>query len=131
MPVDRDSVLALAPELSLVPTDDGRWTLAFALAKEFTDETRLGTSRYELAGNLFVAHFLTLAEEDGVVVDANAPAGPLTSEKYGDVSKTYAAPSSAAAAGGGTPREAEFRRTSYGAAFIALVKPSGAGGVVL
>jgi uncharacterized protein DUF4054 len=75
---------------------------------------------YEHAMILWAAHGIESSPGAGAggAADAGA-AGPLVSQRDGDLSRTYAAPSSSSSSGGSADAD-DFSRTAHGRKYLAL-----------
>ena len=110
MAVDKDTVLALDPGLSDV--DDALWTLAFQFQRGLITESAYG-DLYEQAAILWVAHWLTAAGKS----TTESAAGFVTSERVGEVARTYANPF-ASSSGGAS--DAPLAATKWGRMLLEL-----------
>lgn len=79
---DTEHVKIIAPELA--SESDARIELFIDLAKLSVNESVWG-DKYELGVAVMTAHLMTMANSGGAGV------GPVTSEKVGDLSRSYAA----------------------------------------
>lgn len=100
MPVDKSFLLDLSPEFSTV--DEARITRLVALAEPMIPSSKWG-SKADLAVALYVAHLLTIGSTAGK--------GAVTSERIGDIERTYAASGSS---------NKDLESTAWGAQFKAL-----------
>lgn len=105
MAVSATDIKKFAPELESEPNSRIQFFIDFALlsvnASVFGDKT-------DKAVALLTAHFMTLSNRGG-------SGGSVTSEKVGDLSRSYSAPS-------GKVSESELATTAYGQMFLTLLK---------
>lgn len=106
------SVRRIAPELSSVSTADTEAFLADAALE--LDAATWG-ALYDRAHALLAAHLASIAHPE-----LAAPSGPVVSESVGSVSRSYAAPSSGAAAG-------RWGTTRHGVELARLLRQIGPG----
>lgn len=106
-------VTAHASDLTAVSA--GAQTDALAYVNEMVDPDKLGgetSSRYHLARIYLAAHFGTVSLKNGT-----PPAGPVTSESVGDISRSYGI-----SAGAGE----DIASTGWGREYLALVRRAAA-----
>lgn len=115
--IDKAEVLLIAPELSEVT--DAQWDFVISAADDEVATTYLGNqARADRMGTYLAAHLATVLYGAGFT-GGGGVAGPLTSVTVGNVSKTFAAPQSAAQAAG------NYERTKYGLEYLRLRKTFG------
>lgn len=105
MSVTAQDLKKLAPELETETTSRLQFFIDFAVmnvnTSYFGDKT-------DKAVTLLAAHFLSMANRGGA-------GGSVTSEKVGDLSTSYSAPS-------GKVSESELATTAYGQMFLTILK---------
>lgn len=106
-----EALLQVAPELSAVPSERRAYFIESAQG--------IVNSRYgQFALANATAHMLTVASRGG-----DAPvAGPVTSEKEGELSRTYAQTSTGGSGGGLTTTPEYWATTNYGRAYWNIVR---------
>lgn len=109
---DDEALLDVAPELTAVDATRRQNRIEF-----LRPQVRSGLGQYGLA--LAVAHALTLAMRIEAAGGSSPAAGPIISEKEGELSRTYANNAGAGAAGT-TP--AHWASTHYGQMYWDLVR---------
>jgi hypothetical protein len=109
-------VTAHASDLSTVSA--GAQTDVLAYVNDTVDPDKLGgeaSARYRLARIYLAAHFGTV-----VLAQGTPPAGPVTSESVGGVSRTYGV------AAGASGSASEIASTGWGREYLALIRRSAA-----
>lgn len=107
---------ALAPELSGVT--DERANIVLGIADGVISKKVFGAD-YDSACVLYAAHILTMqnrVEETGSAADMSVTAGDVTSEREGDLQRTYAS----GIGSGGTAFSRLLGKTLYGQMLLAL-----------
>lgn len=110
----REDVIAIAPELSSIAADDGRWAKFIAFA-ELQMNAAIWGDLLPVGAAYLVAHMMTASKGQAVA----GTFGPVTSQRVGDISQTFAAPS------GGII--GAFSSTTYGGEYHRLVRIVGGG----
>lgn len=106
----------LAPELADVPDDTA--AMMMAMAGDMVSRKQFGTA-YDRAVLLLAAHYLTLWKQigqEGSAAAASLTAGEVTSEREGDLQRSYGS----GASGYTSPTEKMLSKTLYGQMFLAL-----------
>ncbi len=106
----------LAPELKDVPDDTVQMVLE--TAEDMVSRKQFG-KLYERACLLLAAHYLTLWKQigqEGSAAAASLTAGEVTSEREGDLQRSYGG----AASGYTSPTEKALAKTLYGQWFLSL-----------
>lgn len=103
MAVNASDFKKMFPEFAEVP--NARLQMFFDFAAENVNRN-IFAEKSDRAEALLAAHFLTLADRGGA-------AGPITSEKVGDLSRSYGTIKS---------EQEELAATAYGSMFITMLK---------
>lgn len=106
----------LAPELADVPDDTA--AMMMDMAEDMVSRKQFG-SAYDRAVLLLTAHYLTLWSrigQEGSAAAASLTAGEVTSEREGDLQRSYGS----GASGYTSPTEKMLAKTLYGQMFLAL-----------
>lgn len=112
----RDDVIAIAPELAAVPAGEP-WDAVLGFVQvEVNVDSWGGLPRANRAARYLVAHLLTMTQEEGSDY-------PIQMEKVGDVSRSYAVPTSFG--------DGDLDNTSYGREYQRLLRQIVARWVVL